>query len=222
MEFRSQIGIGPNALLEGHRLSGESVPPAALDVYAGIVTSSFHAVDGASFVSSTIRQLSVWETLLVTIVFTLIAILVGVRAAHVLSERTADVTRPRSHDDTDRPPSNERAHDAVSPDDSRTDRPHPHPYEGVLSVDTPAEFLSDEGRVVQLLVENGGRIRQHRITDDTGWSKSKVSRILSRMCEDGTVEKITIGRENVIILPEERDDGADGSTRSADADNPVP
>lgn len=216
MEFRSQTGIGPNVPSESHRVSGELVPTLTLDVYADVLTRPLTVIDAASFVTSTIRRLSAWETLLVTIVFALIAMLVGIRAAKALSEHSVDITRSRPHD-ADRDPPAAESHTDVSPDDHRPDRPQP--YEDVISVDTPTEFLSDEGRVVQVLVKNGGRIKQHRITDETGWSKSKVSRILSRMCDDGTVEKITVGRENVITLPEVR---SEESTRSADADSPIP
>ncbi|WP_058366116.1 helix-turn-helix transcriptional regulator [Haloparvum sedimenti] len=62
------------------------------------------------------------------------------------------------------------------------------------------ELLSDEDRVVQLLRENGGRMKQHRIVDETGWSKSKVSVLLSEMEEAGTVSKLRVGRENVVSL----------------------
>ena len=216
MELRSQTGIGLNVPSEDYRVSGEQVPTHTFDVYTDVLTSPLTVIDGASFVTSTIRRLSVWETLLVTIAFALIAMLIGIRAAQVLSEHTVDITRSRSHD-ADRDPPEADSHIDVRSDDLRLDRPQP--YEDVISVDTPPVFLSDEGRIVQVLVENGGRIKQHQITDETGWSKSKVSRILSRMCDDGTVEKITVGRENVITLPEERPDESIGS---ADADSPIP
>ncbi|WP_426962982.1 helix-turn-helix transcriptional regulator [Haloparvum alkalitolerans] len=69
------------------------------------------------------------------------------------------------------------------------------------------ELLSDEDRVVRLLRENGGRMKQHRIVDETGWSKSKVSVLLSEMEEEGAVSKLRVGRENVVSL--------DGSEPSA-------
>lgn len=68
-----------------------------------------------------------------------------------------------------------------------------------------AGLVTDEGRVEKLLGENGGRMKQSAIVDELGWSKSKTSRVLSGMAEDGTVEKLRIGRENVIALPDETD-----------------
>ena len=61
-------------------------------------------------------------------------------------------------------------------------------------------FLSDEDRVRKLLRENGGRTKQVRIVEETGWSKSKVSVLLSEMEEDGTISKLRVGRENVVSL----------------------
>ncbi|WP_248908313.1 helix-turn-helix transcriptional regulator [Halocatena marina] len=60
------------------------------------------------------------------------------------------------------------------------------------------EPLTDEDRIQQLLDESGGRLHQSEIVSQTGWSKSKVSRLLSRMEEDGLISKISVGRENLI------------------------
>ena len=62
------------------------------------------------------------------------------------------------------------------------------------------ELLTDEDRVVSLLEEHGGRMRQVNIVDETGWSKSKVSMLLSDMEDDGVVSKLRVGRENIVSL----------------------
>ncbi|PCR90991.1 DUF7343 domain-containing protein [Natrinema ejinorense] len=62
------------------------------------------------------------------------------------------------------------------------------------------ELMSDEDRVVALIRENGGRMKQVNIVDATGWSKSKVSMLLSEMEDDGTISKLRVGRENIISL----------------------
>ena len=54
----------------------------------------------------------------------------------------------------------------------------------------------------RLLRENGGQMRQADIVDSVDWSKSKTSRVLSSMAEEGSVEKIRLGRENVVRLEE--------------------
>jgi hypothetical protein len=64
-------------------------------------------------------------------------------------------------------------------------------------------LLSDEERVEHLLERNGGRMRQANIVKQTGWSNAKVSQLLSAMDEDDRVDKLRIGRENLISLPDE-------------------
>ncbi len=65
------------------------------------------------------------------------------------------------------------------------------------------ELLSDEERVEHLLERNGGRMKQADIVEETDWSNAKVSQLLSAMEEDGDIDKLRIGRENLISFPEE-------------------
>lgn len=58
----------------------------------------------------------------------------------------------------------------------------------------------DEQFVVDLLRANDGRVHQSVVVEASDWSKSKVSRLLSRMERDGHVRKISVGRENVVVL----------------------
>ncbi len=58
----------------------------------------------------------------------------------------------------------------------------------------------DERRVVELLAANDGRMKQSEIVRETGWSKAKVSRLLSTMEARGEVAKLSVGRENVVSL----------------------
>lgn len=71
--------------------------------------------------------------------------------------------------------------------------------------DHPADtqLLTDEDRVRRLLQEADGRIKQSAVVEELEWSKSKTSRVLSKMADDGTVEKLRIGRENVIELTDD-------------------
>ena len=72
--------------------------------------------------------------------------------------------------------------------------------DGPQRTDEPLEPLTDEDRVEALLGEHGGRMKQSRIVEETEWSKAKVSRLLSSMTDEGTVEKLSIGRENIVSL----------------------
>jgi uncharacterized membrane protein len=65
------------------------------------------------------------------------------------------------------------------------------------------ELLSDEERVLRLLERNGGRMKQANIVTETGWSNAKVSQLLSGMHDHEDIQKLRIGRENLIALPDE-------------------
>ncbi|OYR51207.1 hypothetical protein DJ73_13875 [Halorubrum sp. Ea1] len=81
-------------------------------------------------------------------------------------------------------------------------------------------LLSDEERVERLLTDNGGRMRQADIVAETGWSDAKVSQLLSAMADEGRVEKLRLGRENLISLPDDADvDGGDGGDDGGGADD---
>lgn len=67
----------------------------------------------------------------------------------------------------------------------------------------PTELLSDEERVLRLLRDNDGRMKQADIVRETNWSNAKVSQLLSKMNDDDEVDKLRIGRENLITLPDE-------------------
>jgi hypothetical protein len=91
----------------------------------------------------------------------------------------------------------------VSGDDGDSDG------ENVVEEEEPVEedLLTDEDRVVRILRDNGGKMKQAEIVEQTDWSKSKVSMLLSDMADEGTISKLRLGRENVIEL---EDAGGDG------------
>lgn len=63
--------------------------------------------------------------------------------------------------------------------------------------------LTDEERVCALLKANGGRMRQSAIAEEFDWSASKTSRVVGRLVEKGSVEKLRQGRENLIDTTDE-------------------
>jgi len=69
----------------------------------------------------------------------------------------------------------------------------------------PEELLSNEERVIRLLEDNGGRIKQQRIAEEYDWTDAKTSQVVGSLREDDAVETFRIGRENVVALPEESD-----------------
>lgn len=227
-----QIGVEPFSVSAGGRGTSETVPSLIAPSVAQAVPSPVHQVwlctttvvsglvqrlGGHGRLPSPMRITSIWEApmrvtttweaALLVILFVVVGALVAIRLADAMATREIDVSRLVA------------ASEESDEEDSSRDRTRS--YERIVPPEMPSVFLSDEGQVVRLLVESDGRIRQHRISEMTGWSKSKVSRILSRMYEDGMVEKASIGRENVITLSEvptaDADDSADAE-ESADAD----
>ena len=71
-----------------------------------------------------------------------------------------------------------------------------------------AELLSDEERVVDLLKDHGGRMKQVDIVEATDWSKSKVSMLLSDMEDAERISKLRVGRENIVSLTGHEPDAA--------------
>ena len=69
----------------------------------------------------------------------------------------------------------------------------------------PEELLSNEERVIKLLDESGGRIKQQRIAEAFDWTDAKTSQVVGTLRDDDAVETFRIGRENVVTLPEESD-----------------
>ncbi len=106
-----------------------------------------------------------------------------------------------------RGPTGERAATTDSVPVSGSPRPKADDSGGTATV-SKAELLSDEDRVLRLLEENGGRMKQVDIVDETEWSKSKVSMLLSEMEEADQISKLRLGRENVISVAGEEPEAA--------------
>ncbi|XGI83456.1 helix-turn-helix transcriptional regulator [Halorutilales archaeon Cl-col2-1] len=102
------------------------------------------------------------------------------------SEPTSAVTRNGSGSQTPRQPETE---DKSEDEDTEEE--------------VDEELLTDEDRVVRLLRQNDGRMKQASIVEETGWSKSKASMVLSDMEDEGRISKLRLGRENVIDLEED-------------------
>jgi uncharacterized membrane protein len=62
------------------------------------------------------------------------------------------------------------------------------------------ELRTEDEKVVELLEENGGRVKQKELKSILDWSDSKASRVTSNLEEKEVIEKLTIGRENIIRL----------------------
>lgn len=77
--------------------------------------------------------------------------------------------------------------------------------EGEQSGQTPTELLSDEERVLRLLEENGGRMKQQELKDELDWSRTKTSNVVNELQDADKIEVYRLGRENTLALPGEMD-----------------
>lgn len=68
-----------------------------------------------------------------------------------------------------------------------------------------AELLSDRERVLRLLEDSGGRLKQQDVKEAFDWSRTKTSNVVNDLREEGEIEVYRIGRENTLALPEEMD-----------------
>ncbi|SIS10897.1 helix-turn-helix transcriptional regulator [Natronorubrum thiooxidans] len=76
------------------------------------------------------------------------------------------------------------------------------------------ELLSNEERVLRLVRDNGGRMKQQTAVEELGWTDAKTSKVVSGLREEGDLESFRLGRENVLSLP----DADDGVTAEAGHD----
>lgn len=114
-----------------------------------------------------------------------VAVLAGVGALYL--------HRRRQEPDPDESPAGRATDDGTGPDTAETRQ------EGVeTDPGGVPELATDEDRVVAALEAEGGRMRQSDLADQLDWSASKTSRVLSDMADEGEIEKLRIGRENVI------------------------
>jgi uncharacterized membrane protein len=70
----------------------------------------------------------------------------------------------------------------------------------------PDELLSNEERVLRLLRERGGRMKQQEVAQALDWTDAKTSQVVRKMRDEGELEAFRLGRENVLRLPEEDDE----------------
>ena len=138
----------------------------------------------------------------------LMALLVGAAFMGRRVRRDEEQVHPDGTDDSGGQPAatnTEPVEPAPPADASRSGDASPNPDIGGLTASeegTVATYLTDEERVLEMLRESGGRLPQSAVVEETDWSKSKVSRLLSSMAEEGQLRKIDLGGRNLITLPE--------------------
>ncbi|SHH46362.1 helix-turn-helix transcriptional regulator [Halobaculum gomorrense] len=80
----------------------------------------------------------------------------------------------------------------------------------------PEELLSPHERVVRLVEDNGGRMKQADVTAALDWSAARTSQVVGDLRDDGDIESFRLGRENVLRLPEADDEPHPGDIDRGD------
>ena len=70
--------------------------------------------------------------------------------------------------------------------------------ESTQSIDFAA--MEPESALYALLCREGGKMKQSAMVTETDWSKSKVSRRLSNLEENGRIGRVRQGREKVVFV----------------------
>ena len=119
--------------------------------------------------------------------------LVGTGALALRRRRSAD----ESEDDKDAP-----AGTTAAPGESAAGEGAPESEAGESAgSEPPEELLSNEERVLALLEEKGGRVKQQDVVQTLDWSETKTSEVVSDLRESNRIEVYRLGRNNVLALP---------------------
>ncbi len=109
---------------------------------------------------------------------------------------------PTETDDSVEPSS---AADASSP---AAAAPSSAAQSATASTEPDPELLSNEEQVLRLIEANGGRMKQQTVVQELGWTDAKTSKVVSTLREDEKLESFRIGRENVLRVPDDDEEGS--------------
>lgn len=90
-------------------------------------------------------------------------------------------------------------------EEASLETPSVEPATETETSEPPEALLSDEERVIRLLKDNGGRMKQQAVVEQLDWSETKTSQVVSDLHEADKIERYRLGRENVLALPGEID-----------------
>jgi len=89
-----------------------------------------------------------------------------------------------------------------SPDNSGTESESADESSTADEEKSPEELLSNEERVLKLLDDRGGRVKQQAIVEAFDWSETKTSEVVGELREADEIDVYRLGRENVLTLPD--------------------
>lgn len=141
----------------------------------------------------------------------IVALIVVIGAFLYLRRRSGDSAAGSSeHDDEgDLSETTSGSTPASSPtaDSGSPDEPDPETDDG-----PPEELLSPEERVLKLVQEHGGRMKQQEVVSEMEWTDARTSQVVGSLREQGKLESFRLGRENVLKLPDEDDQDEENSS----------
>ena len=70
----------------------------------------------------------------------------------------------------------------------------------IKKYEMPQNLNPDEKQIIQIILEEDGAIFQSQLTEKTGMSKVKITRILDKLEGKGIIERKRRGMTNVVIL----------------------
>ena len=100
--------------------------------------------------------------------------------------------------DRERGPAGEQPTTAASEDGAE----EPTAGDSTGANEPPPELLSNEERLLRLLQENGGRMKQQVVADELDWSAAKTSQVVGDLRDAEEIESFRLGRENILTLPD--------------------
>jgi hypothetical protein len=65
------------------------------------------------------------------------------------------------------------------------------------------ELLSNQEQVLALVEHEGGRMKQQEVAGTLEWTDAKTSQVVRKMRDEGDLDAFRLGRENVLVLPDE-------------------
>jgi uncharacterized membrane protein len=65
------------------------------------------------------------------------------------------------------------------------------------------DLLSNEEQVLALVDHEGGRMKQQEVAQTLEWTDAKTSQVVRKMRDDDELDAFRLGRENVLVLPDE-------------------
>ena len=90
---------------------------------------------------------------------------------------------------------------ASSPDDE-TAASESSGDEPTEPTEPPTELLSNEEKVLRLVEDNGGRMKQKHVAEELDWTAAKTSQVVGDLRDADKLASFRLGRENVLTLPE--------------------